>query len=120
MTFNGVSELLRTRTAPMDFVVMLASSEKSPFCIEKPIKEIIEQWNKGIWSMVEAMKGVQMKFERKSQKISFFCLGAIQKWQLLLQHLWLVLSGKVSGAQLLNILFEMLASESFLMFSMIP
>lgn len=30
------------------------------------------------------------------------CLGAIQKWQLLPQHLWLVLSADVGGAELLN------------------
>lgn len=40
---------------------MLASSETSPFSIGKSRKEIVEQWSKGVWSMVEAIKGIQMR-----------------------------------------------------------
>lgn len=41
-----------------------------------------------------------------TKNIIALALGAIQKWRPLLQHLWLVLSADVGGAELLNISFQ--------------
>lgn len=106
--FRGASEHLRTWIALLTFVLMMASSEKSAFSRDKRRKEINGAVEQRSWVHGRSHTGNtdEIFFNGNHKEWSCFCLGAIQKWHVLLEHLWLVLTANVDSAELLNISFQ--------------